>query len=53
MRPEPGKGRVEAFSDGDFAIVVTIMVLELKLPDGIGGPALAAFAPLPERRAAR
>ena len=27
-----GKGRMEAFSDGVFAIVITIMVLELKTP---------------------
>ena len=28
-----GTSRVEAFSDGVIAIVITIMVLELKLPD--------------------
>ena len=27
-----GKGRMEAFSDGVFAIIITIMVLELKIP---------------------
>ena len=27
-----GKGRLEAFSDGVIAILITIMVLELKLP---------------------
>jgi uncharacterized membrane protein len=27
-----GKGRVEAFSDGVIAIIITIMVLELKVP---------------------
>ncbi len=27
------KARVEAFSDGVIAIVITIMILELKLPD--------------------
>ena len=27
-----GKGRIEAFSDGVLAIIITIMVLELKIP---------------------
>ena len=27
-----GKGRMEAFSDGVIAILITIMVLELKVP---------------------
>ncbi len=27
-----GKGRLEAFSDGVIAIIITIMVLELKIP---------------------
>ena len=30
--PPPGIGRVEAFSDGVIAIIITIMVLELKPP---------------------
>ena len=38
-----GKGRVEAFSDGVIAILITIMVLELKVPDG---PTLAALRPI-------
>ncbi len=29
-----GKGRLEAFSDGVIAIIITIMVLELKIPVG-------------------
>jgi uncharacterized membrane protein len=38
-----GKGRLEAFSDGVIAIIITIMVLEMKVPHG---PELAAIAPL-------
>ncbi|MEQ5838934.1 TMEM175 family protein [Paraburkholderia acidicola] len=38
-----GKGRLEAFSDGVIAIIITIMVLELKVPHGID---LAALQPL-------
>ena len=38
-----GKGRVEAFSDGVIAIIITIMVLELKVPHGA---ALADLRPL-------
>jgi len=29
-----GKGRLEAFSDGVLAIIITIMVLELRAPEG-------------------
>ena len=32
----PGIGRVEAFSDGVIAIIITIMVLELKAPEAPG-----------------
>jgi TMEM175 potassium channel family protein len=38
-------GRMEAFSDGVLAIVITIMVLELRIPDGGGISALAAALP--------
>ena len=31
-----GKGRLEAFSDGVIAIIITIMVLEMKVPHGSG-----------------
>ena len=38
-----GKGRLEAFSDGVIAIIITIMVLEMKVPHG---DELAALQPL-------
>jgi len=42
-----GKGRLEAFSDGVFAILLTILVLDLKVPRGAGladlGPLLPTF----------
>jgi TMEM175 potassium channel family protein len=40
-----GKERLAAFSDGVIAIIITIMVLELKVPHGAGWPALAEVAP--------
>jgi uncharacterized membrane protein len=38
-----GKGRLEAFSDGVIAVLITIMVLELRPPVGVD---LAALLPL-------
>ncbi len=40
------KGRIEAFSDGVIAIIITIMVLELKVPHGEGLDALAPLFPV-------
>ncbi len=41
-----GKNRLEAFSDGVLAIVITIMVLELKVPHGASPEALAGLWPV-------
>jgi uncharacterized membrane protein len=41
-----GKGRLEAFSDGVLAIIITIMVLEMKVPHGEDLAALAPLAPV-------
>jgi uncharacterized membrane protein len=40
------KGRLEAFSDGVIAIIITIMVLEMKVPHGEDMRALAPLAPV-------
>jgi len=40
-----GKDRLAAFSDGVIAIIITIMVLELKLPHGADWAVLAGVAP--------
>jgi uncharacterized membrane protein len=39
------KGRLEAFSDAVIAIIITIMVLELRVPAGAGWEALRPLAP--------
>jgi uncharacterized membrane protein len=41
-----GKGRLEAFSDGVIAILITIMVLELKVPHGSDLGALRPLIPV-------
>jgi uncharacterized membrane protein len=41
-----GKGRLEAFTDGVLAIVITIMVLELKVPHDADLAALGASIPI-------
>jgi uncharacterized membrane protein len=41
-----GKGRLEAFSDGVIAVIITIMVLELKVPHGVDLPALLPSIPV-------
>jgi len=41
-----GKGRLEAFSDGVIAIIITIMVLEMKVPHGDSPEALVPLIPV-------
>ena len=41
-----GKGRLEAFSDGVIAIIITIMVLEMKVPHGESVDALLPLVPV-------
>src|SRR5438309_6154375 len=41
-----GKGRLEAFSDGVIAIIITIMVLEMKVPRGADLVALRPLIPI-------
>ncbi len=41
-----GKSRLEAFSDGVIAIIITIMVLELKVPHGADWATLAPLGPV-------
>ena len=41
-----GKGRLEAFSDGVMAIIITIMVLEMDAPHGVDWRALGPLIPI-------
>ena len=41
-----GKNRLEAFSDGVIAVIITIMVLEMKVPHGESLDALAPLMPV-------
>jgi uncharacterized membrane protein len=40
-----GKERTAAFSDGVIAIIITVMVLELRVPQGADWSALISVAP--------
>ncbi len=40
------KGRLEAFSDGVLAVIITIMVLEMKSPNGTSLAALRPVIPV-------
>ena len=37
------KGRLEAFSDGVFAVIITIMVLNMNVPRGTDLPSLLHY----------
>ncbi|MFL5786940.1 MAG: TMEM175 family protein [Flavisolibacter sp.] len=40
------KSRLEAFSDGVLAIIITIMVLELRIPHGVAWPDISPLIPI-------
>jgi len=46
MKIEMSKNRMEAFSDGVLAIIITIMVLEMKVPHGENLEALTPLVPV-------
>lgn len=41
-----GRNRLEAFSDGVIATIITVMVLEMKVPHGEGFAALHRLLPV-------
>ena len=41
-----GKSRLEAFSDGVIAVIITVMVLEMKVPHGTDAAALVPVLPV-------
>ncbi len=41
-----GKSRLEAFSDGVIAVIITVMVLEMKVPPGTDAAALRPVLPV-------
>lgn len=45
-RTKMSKGRLEAFSDGVLAIIITIMVLEMKIPHGFEFATLKPLIPV-------
>src|SRR6201998_2328601 len=44
--PQMSKGRLEAFSDGVFAVIITIMVLNMNVPRGTDFQALKSVVPI-------
>jgi uncharacterized membrane protein len=40
------KGRMEAFTDGVIAVIITVMVLEMKVPHGVDMAALTPMLPV-------